>query len=118
MIVHDISEDESEQVGEEKNIEEEAETVYSEQPESERPPSPPPMPPPRTRKAKELQTKLGVGKPVLAGGTGPRAVTRSSSSSKGKRAKSSKSMKPREATIVEGECIFILSPVSCSNILL
>ncbi|PPQ72022.1 hypothetical protein CVT24_008074 [Panaeolus cyanescens] len=75
-------------------------------------PSPPLAPPPRTRKAKELQTRLGVGKPVAAGGSGPRAITRSSgSSSKGKRAKSSKSMKPKEAPIQEEpEPTHILSP--------
>ncbi|KAF5377508.1 hypothetical protein D9615_005285 [Tricholomella constricta] len=53
----------------------------------------------RTRKGKE-QTRLGVGRPVAAGGSGPRAVTKSLSVSK-KRSKGSRSMKPTEATIVE-----------------
>jgi hypothetical protein len=61
------------------------------------------IPPPRTRKAKELQTRLGKGKPVIAGGSGPRAITASSGSSKGRPSKSSKTMKPREPTIEEGE---------------
>lgn len=39
---------------------------------------------PRTRKAKETQRRLGVGKPKVAGGDGPRAVTRSLSLSKEK----------------------------------
>ncbi|KAF9532061.1 hypothetical protein CPB83DRAFT_848281 [Crepidotus variabilis] len=90
MIVHEDSE--------EDNEEDEAQASET---ESEKPPSPPPVPPPRTRKAKELQTKLGKGKPVLAGGSGPRAITASSGSSKGKRAKSSRSIKPREPTIEE-----------------
>ncbi|GLB36280.1 hypothetical protein LshimejAT787_0305680 [Lyophyllum shimeji] len=54
----------------------------------------------RTRKGKE-QTRLGVGRPAAAGGSGPRTVTKSISISKGKRGKVSKSMKPTEATIVE-----------------
>lgn len=55
----------------------------------------------RTKKGKE-QTRLGVGRPVVAGGSGPRAVTRSLSLSKKKRAQNSRSVKPMEATIVEG----------------
>lgn len=56
----------------------------------------------RARKAKE-QTRLGVGRPVAAGGSGPRAVTRSLSIPKGKRAKASKTMKPTGDTIPEEE---------------
>ncbi|KAG6846018.1 hypothetical protein H0H87_011066 [Tephrocybe sp. NHM501043] len=56
----------------------------------------------RTRKGKE-QTRLGVGRPVVAGGAGPRAVTRSLSVTKGKRGKGSRSLKPIETTIVEEE---------------
>ncbi|KAG5648104.1 hypothetical protein DXG03_007139 [Asterophora parasitica] len=54
----------------------------------------------RTRKSKE-QTRLGVGRPVAAGGDGPRAVTKSLSISK-KRGKG-RSALPSEATIVEEE---------------
>lgn len=61
------------------------------------------VPAPRTRKAKELQTRLGVGRPVAAGGSGPRAVTKSMSIPRGKRGKSGKAMKPTEATIEEGK---------------
>ncbi|CAA7266568.1 unnamed protein product [Cyclocybe aegerita] len=93
MIVHDISEGDEE----DRSLED----VQGSEAGPEKPPSPPPEPPRTRKKAKELQTRLGVGKPVIAGGSGPRAVTRSSGSSRGKRAKSSRSMKPREATIEE-----------------
>ncbi|KAK0208355.1 hypothetical protein DFS33DRAFT_1379881 [Desarmillaria ectypa] len=56
-------------------------------------------PPPRTRKAKETQSKLGVGRPVAAGGSGARAVTKSVNIVNGKRGKS-RSVKP-QATIHE-----------------
>ncbi|KAM5538177.1 hypothetical protein V8D89_008064 [Ganoderma adspersum] len=60
--------------------------------------------PPRTRRAKNSQYKLGVGRPTAAGGSGARTVTRSTSlSQKGKRAKGSKSIKPMEAVILEEE---------------
>ena len=67
------------------------------------------VPPPRTRKAKEMQTRLGKGKPIIAGGSGPRAITASSGSSKGRLAKSSKTMKPREPTIHEGKDPYLSS---------
>ncbi|KAL0951019.1 hypothetical protein HGRIS_007760 [Hohenbuehelia grisea] len=63
----------------------------------------PAAPPPRTKKAKETQLRLGVGRPVAAGGSGARAVTKSTSLSRVKRAKSSKSMQPTEAPIPEEE---------------
>ena len=75
---------------------------------SEKPPIPLLVPPPRTRKAKELQTRLGKGKPVIAGGSGPRAITASSGSSKGRETRSSKTMKLREPTIEEGMDLQIL----------
>ncbi|KAG6888970.1 hypothetical protein C0995_004609 [Termitomyces sp. Mi166 len=56
----------------------------------------------RTRKRKE-QTRLGVGRPVVAGGAGPRAVTKSLSLTKGKRGKPSRTLKSTEATIPEEE---------------
>ncbi|KAI1797744.1 hypothetical protein LXA43DRAFT_1088820 [Ganoderma leucocontextum] len=63
-----------------------------------------PVLPPRTRRAKNSQYKLGVGRPMAAGGSGARTVTRSTSlSQKGKRAKGSKSIKPMEAAILEEE---------------
>ncbi|KDR85126.1 hypothetical protein GALMADRAFT_233763 [Galerina marginata CBS 339.88] len=85
MIVHDISEEEDDADPENPPPEEENPTIL----------------PNRTRKAKELQTRLGVGKPVVAGGQGPRAVTRSSGSSRARLAKSSRSLKPIESTIEE-----------------
>ena len=54
----------------------------------------------RARKAKE-QTRLGLGRPVAAGGSGPRAVTKSLSVAKGKPPKASKSIKQTEGTIPE-----------------
>jgi len=57
-------------------------------------------PAPRAKKAKD-QSRLGVGRPVAAGGSGPRAVTRSFSVSRGKRPKGSKTTKPTEDTIPE-----------------
>ncbi|KAG8219921.1 hypothetical protein J3R82DRAFT_916 [Butyriboletus roseoflavus] len=58
----------------------------------------------RTRKAKQTQYRLGVGRPVIAGGSGARAVTKSVNISRTpKRAKSSRLIKPSEATITEGQ---------------
>ncbi|KAI0651714.1 hypothetical protein C8Q79DRAFT_934621 [Trametes meyenii] len=60
--------------------------------------------PPRTRRAKETQYRLGVGRPTVAGGSGARAVTRSTSLSvRGKRTRASRSVKPVEAVIQEEE---------------
>ena len=93
MIVHEISDDDAEKI-----LPEIREEVLLLEPSAKAAPPPPA----RTRKAKELQTRLGVGKPIIAGGRGPRAVTRSAGSSRGKQTKSSKSLKPTEDTIEEG----------------
>lgn len=70
-----------------------------------------PLPPlTRTRKAKE-QTRLGVGRPVAAGGAGPRAVTKSLSVLKAQREKRSRTLKQSEATIVEEGLRFNLAPI-------
>lgn len=53
-----------------------------------------------TRKAKESQYRLGVGRPALAGGSGARAVTRTGSMSKPKRGKAP-SVQPNEEAIQE-----------------
>ncbi|KAL0566220.1 hypothetical protein V5O48_015794 [Marasmius crinis-equi] len=58
---------------------------------------------PRTRKAKDTQRRLGMGRPVAAGGSGARAVTKSLSVSKSRRGKVSRSIIPVEATIPEEE---------------
>lgn len=92
IIVHDIDEEGDGDC---------EEAVSEDMPEKQ--PAPLLVPPPRTRKAKELQTRLGKGKPVIAGGSGPRAITASSGSSKGRETRSSKTMKPREPTIEEGK---------------
>ena len=97
MIVHDIDEE---------NLEEERKNSSTEEAQQNLSPNFPTAA--RTRKAKETQTRLGVGKPLAAGGQGPRAVTRSSGSSRGKETKLSKSHKPKEPTIQEGESFTII----------
>jgi hypothetical protein len=73
-----------------------------EQPDEHKPP--PVSSPPRTRKARDTQYRLGVGRPTIAGGSGARAVTKSVSLSRGsKGAKSTRNTKPSEETIIEGE---------------
>ncbi|KAF7307036.1 hypothetical protein MIND_00496700 [Mycena indigotica] len=90
MIVHEADE-------QEEDHEEETEN----QPEPE-PANESSVVPARSRKkAKETQTRLGVGRPAVAGGSGPRAVTKSVSVSKGKRGKSSRVVKPAQETIPE-----------------
>ncbi|KAI0936184.1 hypothetical protein AcV5_004384 [Taiwanofungus camphoratus] len=91
VIIHD-TDDEAE--------DEQDEAVFS-APELERKADSPPATAPRTRKAKETQYRLGVGRPALAGGSGARAITKSMSVSKGKRGKGSRSMKPTEDAIQE-----------------
>jgi hypothetical protein len=59
----------------------------------------------RTRKAKETQRRLGVGKPKAAGGNGARSVTRAISPSKGRRGRSSRSVIP---TIAEESKFYYL----------
>lgn len=96
MIIHDTDDEESEEEEQEEvSPLDETEAKHNVTVQAE--PTPPVT---RTRKAKE-QTRLGVGRPVAAGGAGPRAVTKSLSVSKGKRGKVSKSMKVTEATIPE-----------------
>lgn len=61
----------------------------------------PPAPPVRNQKAKELQRRLGVGRPIAAGGTGARTVTQSTAFPReGIRHSRSEQMK---ATIPEGK---------------
>lgn len=81
------------------------ETENEEPARSEAEPTPAPTPPPasRTRKAKDTQTRLGKGRPGLAGGTGARAVTTSVSASRGSNQgrNSRTSVKPTQQTILE-----------------
>ena len=60
-----------------------------------------PGPASRTRKAKEVQSKLGLGRPRLIGGTGPRTVSRKPSSAPERRSRVVTSAKPSEAAIRE-----------------
>ncbi|KZT30527.1 hypothetical protein NEOLEDRAFT_1144156 [Neolentinus lepideus HHB14362 ss-1] len=65
MIIHDGSEDEA--------------LSPTQDPQSAPDPEPSASRPTRTRKAKDTQFRLGVGRPVVAGGNGARAVTRAKS---------------------------------------
>lgn len=56
----------------------------------------------RSRKAKETQYRLGVGRPALAGGSGARAITKSRSVTKSTRIRSKRAIQPVEETIPEG----------------
>lgn len=95
VIIHD-SDEEDNAFEEEQHRRSVAPTISSE-PEA-------PHPPPRTRRAKDTQYRLGVGRPTVVGGSGARTVTRSTSSAiKGKRGKASRSVKPVEAAIQEEE---------------
>jgi hypothetical protein len=86
VIVHDTDEEDWENTVEEKPSTTE---VLKSDPLAKR----------TTRKAKETQFRLGVGRPKVAGGAGPRAVTKSVGVIKGKR--SSKSTKIAEDIIAE-----------------
>jgi hypothetical protein len=96
VIIHDTDEEEGEEAIGEIEVEQ--------QPKEHKPPPAPVDPTPRTRKAKDTQYRLGVGRPIIAGGSGARSVTKSVSVSRGsKRAKSIKIIKPSEDSIAEGE---------------
>ena len=71
-------------------------------PESQAPSGPHPGPVTRTRKARDAQLRLGVGRPTIAGGSGPRAVTRSVSVAKGAPSRSGRGAKPPSAPVVDG----------------
>ncbi|KAJ7492490.1 hypothetical protein FB451DRAFT_535068 [Mycena latifolia] len=93
VIIHDTDDEEDDENEQE---------IDQEETENQPEPEPEPLPPStRTRKAKDTQTRLGVGRPVAAGGNGPRAVTKSVSVAKGKRGRNSKAVKPAEDTIPE-----------------
>ncbi|EAU92847.2 hypothetical protein CC1G_03634 [Coprinopsis cinerea okayama7 len=94
LVIHDIEE--------KREQEEETMSTRESTPIAlEQPPPPPALPPVRTRKAKELQTRLGVGRPKAAGGAGARAVTRASSTQRSRRGKPSRMLNPVEPTIEE-----------------
>lgn len=99
VIIHD-TDDEDDQSDNQREDRQEEETENHPQTQPDL------IPPPRTRKAKDVQTRLGVGRPAAAGGSGARAVTKSQSVSRGKRGKTSKSMKLTEATIPEEGLLF------------
>jgi hypothetical protein len=89
----------------------EDETHRNVKPESEAQSSNHPGPMTRTRKARDAQLRLGIGRPTVAGGSGPRAATRSASSvAKGVRSRSVRGAKPTPAPIVEGLLDLFLPP--------
>lgn len=74
-------------------------TTEHEQEPSARPPSS------RARKTKETQLRLGVGRPVVAGGEGARTITKPPSVARGRRGKNSRSLPTLQPTIAEeGVC--------------
>ncbi|KAI0307787.1 hypothetical protein B0F90DRAFT_1677253 [Multifurca ochricompacta] len=81
-------------------------------PESEAPSSLHPGPMTRTRKARDAQLRLGVGRPTVAGGKGARTVTRSVSDAKGARSRSGRRAQPAQDPIVEGSTEVALLPPS------
>jgi hypothetical protein len=93
----------------------EDETHRNVKPESEAPSSLHPGPMTRTRKARDAaQLRLGIGRPTVAGGSGPRTATRSASSvAKGVRSRSGRGAKPTPAPIVEGLLGLFIPPVTC-----
>jgi hypothetical protein len=94
----------------------EDETHRNVKPESEAPSSLHPGPMTRTRKARDAQLRLGIGRPTVAGGSGPRTMTRSASSvAKGVRSRSSRGAKPTPAPIVEGLLGLFIPPVTCPS---
>ncbi|KAF7339356.1 hypothetical protein MSAN_02149500 [Mycena sanguinolenta] len=98
VIIHDTDDEDEE----EENAPEVDEEETENQPQPQPDPEPTSIPSNRTRKAKDTQTRLGVGRPVAAGGNGARAVTKSVSVAKGKRGRNSKAVKkPVEETIPE-----------------
>jgi hypothetical protein len=74
-----------------------------------------PGPMTRTRKARDAQLRLGVGRPTAAGGQGPRTVTRSVSVAKSTRSRSGRGAKPAQAPIVEGLSEHSRFPFSTSS---
>ena len=79
-----------------------------------------PGPMTRTRKARDAQLQLGVGRPPATPGRGPR--TRSASIAKGSRSRSGRGAKPVSTPIVEGSsglfsiplALILLGPIVCS----
>lgn len=81
---------------------EEDEDHHALKPESESLSGLNPGPMTRTRKARDAQLRLGVGRPPVAEGRGPRVVTRSVSVAKGARSRSGRGAKSVPTSIMEG----------------
>jgi hypothetical protein len=98
---------------------EEDEDQHAVKPESEALSGLNPGPMTRTRKARDAQLRLGVGRPTTSRGRGPRIVTRSVSVAKGARSRSGRGAKPASTPTVEGSSHFrlpliLLEPIICS----
>ncbi|KAF8622234.1 hypothetical protein AX15_007174 [Amanita polypyramis BW_CC] len=111
MIIHEMDDGDDESYkAKHEETDKQMEEIESDRPKPSIPGTSRPLPSmtvsalTRSRKAQESQRRLGVGKPVVAGGAGPRTVTRSTTLSRGKRIKPSKAIKP-EATILEEEAV-------------
>ena len=107
MIIHDLTEDEGGGGGQEEVTPDLAEPGPPDTSPSQVQPAQSGHsvigPSTRTRKAKDTQYKLGLGRPMTLGGTGARKVSRvpPPGFSKGKRVKASVSVQPDEAAIQE-----------------
>ncbi|KAI0785967.1 hypothetical protein C8Q75DRAFT_893439 [Abortiporus biennis] len=100
VIIHDSEDErEPEEVAGPSRID--AQPPQQRRPSSAEPTLPPHPPARSTRKAKDTQLRLGVGRPALAGGSGARAVTKSTSLTRAPRGKASVSVRPTEAAIQE-----------------
>ncbi|KAG6832461.1 hypothetical protein H0H92_001507 [Tricholoma furcatifolium] len=98
IVIHDTNDEDDEQRPTKSHVND---GLASDIPSAYQPEPTPPVAT-RTRKGKD-QTRLGVGRPVVAGGSGPRAVTKSVSLTKVKRGKGSKALKIEEMTRKEVE---------------
>jgi hypothetical protein len=85
---------------------EEDEDHHAAKPESEALSGLNPGPMTRTRKARDAQLRLGVGRPPAAEARGPRVVTRSVSVAKGARSRSGRGTKPVSTPTAEGSSGF------------
>jgi hypothetical protein len=97
---------------------EEDEDQHAVKPESEALSGLNPGPMTRTRKARDAQLRLGVGRPTTSRGRGPRIATRSVSVAKGVRSRSGRGAKRASTPTVEGSSHFrlpfiLLGPIIC-----
>ncbi|KAI0662709.1 hypothetical protein C8Q70DRAFT_908573 [Cubamyces menziesii] len=95
VIIHDTDEEDNVPQGDPRR------SIAPQSSESE---AQPPPPPPRTRRAKETQYRLGMGRPTVVGGSGARSATRTVSRAVrggSRRLRASRNIRPIEAPIQE-----------------